>query len=214
MIPRHVAIFLTAGLLLVGCSKRPQFSYDIQEDVSVERYRDIALDPRTDVLFVDEGKHPVDATAFKAQVLRELQSMGYRLVPAEQAKLWLDVFAMREGASRGGPSPSGMGGGHRGGGPGGGGPGGGGQGGRQGRSGGMQTGAMPEGRPSGGAVTLVVAFIEPTDAHVRWRGVLELQPQERPHHQPGQGPGSPNPMDDVQRLLGPLRPGGFQPPAQ
>jgi hypothetical protein len=201
MIPRHIATFLAAGLLLVGCSKRPQFSYDVQEDVSVGRYRDIAWDPRTDILFVEDGKRSVDATRFKAVVLEELQGLGYHLVPADQAKLWLDVFAMRDNAGRS-KSPSGMGEdgpaqGHAG------------MGGRRGSGGSGRPsggGGMGDARPSGGGeargpVTLVVALLDPSDTHARWRGVLEVRPDKPSQH----GPASPDPADNVRRLLEPLK---------
>ena len=192
MMPRHVALFLAAGLLLVGCSKRPSLCYGSREDVSVQRFRDIALDPRTDLLFVNEGKRSADATAFKPLVLSELQSIGYRVVPADQAQLWLDVYALREDAGHpmgpsgeGGPGPGhgrgpGMGAGHRGG----------------------------PGGHMGGAITLVVALIQPADAEVRWRGALELSQNEKPRRGPGPGPGAPSPLDTVRRLLEPLRGGG------
>jgi len=196
MIVKTIATAMIAGLLLLGCAKRPQFSYDPAEDVSVARYRQVAFDPRTEMLFVEDGKHPVDASFFKARVVRELQAMGYELVPPEQARLWLDVFAMSEGGNSGGRSgaPSGMGqegmGGHRGGGGGGrrGGPGGGGE-------------TPPSGGSARGPVTLVVALLDPADAHIRWRGVLEV----RSESQPARGPGAPAPEDNVKRLLEPLR---------
>jgi len=81
-------------------------------------------------------------------------------------------------------------GGHRGGGGGGrrGGPGGGGE-------------TPPSGGSARGPVTLVVALLDPADAHIRWRGVLEV----RSESQPARGPGAPAPEDNVKRLLEPLR---------
>jgi hypothetical protein len=190
---------LLAGLLWIGCNKRPQFSYEVQQDISTEHYGDIALDPRTELIFGDSDRRSVDAPELREMVLEELRSKGFRIVPAEKAKLWLQIITLAEkqqpslgsGESMGGAERSGGRSGRPGGGHGGGmgGPGGGGMGG----PGGGSSRPGPQG-PS----TLVVAFLDPAHAEVLWKGIAELRMEGPPK------PGSNHPVFFVKRLLEPL----------
>lgn len=197
--------FLTLWLAgSIGCAKRPEFSHEIQLEVSKERYPTIALDPRTDIIFGDGSQMCLDASHYQLQVIQELEAMGYRVVPSNQAKLWVQVLALTarpprmdrnamnqapaEGMrGRGMSSGPGGGKGGFGGGPGGG-PG--------GEPRGGQGSAPQEARKKGNAmITLVVALLEPSTGEALWRATLKTKPSPfgpRPSDKaPGGSPSGP-----------------------
>jgi len=191
MHPWRLRATLVLLALCVGCS-RPEFSYDPPGRVALERYRTVALDPRTDVLMLVEGKRPVPAREFQELVLHELAARGYGTVPPDQADLWISVHALAESGSRGdyprmdrapmaGRDPME-------------------EGGPRAKGGGAppRGGARPEGRD----VTLVVEILERGGAQRVWIGSAEV---------PSRGPRSaqaapPDPQAWIRRFLAPLPP--------
>lgn len=177
----RLALCLLACTLAAGCTRRPLYAYEGQEDVSLAQFREIALDPREDMLVIEEGRRPVDATYYKALVMRELQAMGYRTAPPDRAKLWVQVLASRKevDAPLHGNEPPGRG----------------------GRSAtGRPAGDHPRPLVLGGASLVTVTLLDPSDAHPRWRAVLDLSVGDKPSR--------PAPEILLQRLLDPLRPEG------
>lgn len=178
--------------LCAGCS-RPEFSYSPPGTISMERFGTVALDPRTDMLLLMDGKRPVSAKAFQELVLREMADKGYSAVPPDQADLWIAVHALAESGSRGGdprmdrapmagrdPME---------------------EGGPRAKSGGAPPhgGARPEG-PGGRDVTLVVELLERGGAQRIWIGSAEV---------PSQGPrpaqaAPPDLQAWIRRFLAPL----------
>jgi hypothetical protein len=183
-----VALCLLMGTFTTACTRRPLYAYEGQEDVSVATFREIALDPREDLLLIEEGRRPVDATYYKALVMRELQAMGYRTVPPGQARLWVQVLASRKDvdAPLQGNDPPGHGG-------------------RNGKGGaprgntGRPAGDHPRPLVLGGASLVAVTLLDPSDAHPRWRAVLDLSVGDKASR--------PAPEILLKRLLDPLRPG-------
>lgn len=107
------AVLMIAGLGL-ACGQ-PQFRYDTPPHPGLRGSAKIALDPRTDYLYLLEGKRQVRDPEVQRQVLAELQAKGYRMVPPAEADLWVTAFLfISAGRPRtGAPAPSrGSGGGH------------------------------------------------------------------------------------------------------
>jgi hypothetical protein len=187
------------GLLALGCAKGPRFSYDVPPGVALERYHTVALDPRRDIMVPATGKRSVDPREFKGLVTAALEAKGFRVVPPEEADLWVDVFVLApgqgegragvEGAGRkGGRGKRGAlgesGSGVRGGGstpPGGHGP----------------SGELPLGSQE---LSVVVELLERKDVRMVWLGVLELPRPKKGADQVSAFSREQN----VQRLLSPL----------
>lgn len=114
------AFFLLVGL---GCG-RPQFTYDVPVGAPGRQYETVALDPRSDYIFILEGRRQLRDPEVQGLVLSELQAKGFRLVPPEQADLWVNALLLIQdsrldggpsanyGSSHGGGFGQGRGGGH------------------------------------------------------------------------------------------------------
>ena len=95
MTHRYIFLGIVLGLSTLGCAK-PQFVYDTPPGTSAQKYGTIALDPRMDRLFLIKGKRQLNDPETKDLVLAELQSKGYRLVPPDQAELWVGAYLFME----------------------------------------------------------------------------------------------------------------------
>lgn len=84
---------LLIGLGVIGCSK-PLFIYDVPPGTSALKFETVALDPRTDRIFLIEGKRQLRDLEVQSLVLAELQAKGYRLVAPDQADLWVNALLL------------------------------------------------------------------------------------------------------------------------
>jgi len=193
-------------MLLFGCSK-PVFLYDPEPGKPLNLARELALDPRRDLLFVLEGKRTADPGPMKEVTLRELEAKGYRILPSEQsakAGLWIDVIAFMDGGR--GPGAGSM---SKGGGRGSGGMGGG-RGGKMGgdgggsRRGGGSLNAPPD-QPShpsasGLGMVYIVQLVDPKSGELVWYGKMDVDAAIKK-----QGSDRPQSIQDqVRQFLAPL----------
>ena len=94
-----------AGALVMGCaSHQPRCRYEIPSGVFMQRFRTVAMDPRLRRPW--DHQQPVNPQECKELVVRELQTKGYRLVPAEAADLWVSVLALTPARDWPGPAPA------------------------------------------------------------------------------------------------------------
>lgn len=90
---RNLGALLLIGLGALGCSK-PQFIYDVPPGTSVQKFKTVALDPRTDRIFILEGKRQLRDPEVQSLVLAELQAKGYRLATPGEADLWVNALLL------------------------------------------------------------------------------------------------------------------------
>lgn len=181
------------SLLGLGACSRPAFEYVVQADLAKWPDKTVALDPRADVVYILEGKRPVDADAHRKAVMADLETRGFRLVPPGQASLWVDVWSLipasAERGSEAATRSKGEGGGH------------GKSGGRGGEGSHRGGSGMALDAPRSGNLdlTLVVQFLERENLRLVWRGTgtLTLKERIRPD-------GTLSPEAEVRRLLEPL----------
>ena len=95
MTHRYIFLGIVLGLSTLGCAK-PHFVYDTPPGTLAQKYGTIALDPRMDRLFLIKGKRQLNDPETKDLVFAELQSKGYRLVPPDQAELWVGAYLFME----------------------------------------------------------------------------------------------------------------------
>jgi hypothetical protein len=176
---KRAAGLMILGVLALGCAKGPSFSYDVPPGVALERYHTVALDPRRDIMVPATGKRAVEPREFKGLVTAALEAKGFRVVPAEEAELWVDVFVLTPGQGEG--RAAGAGGGHKGGRGKRGGLG-------EGGSGTARGGGLPpsgEHGPSGDQplgsqeLSVVVELVERQEGRMVWLGVLDLPRPEK-----------------------------------
>jgi hypothetical protein len=189
-----LGLFLSLCALGLGCSKQPTLSYSARPNTPIERFRDVALDPREDLIIAVEGMRPVGGTEIKAQVIAELQAKGYRVVPSDQAELWVDVWTLTPGGLEHMRPMSGYG--------------------RQSKSLHAGGGSVPfegDNRPRGNTTAsklmVIVQLVERSSTDMVWSGTLDL-PLPKPNPK---DPGNATHeliTDQVKQLLGliPARP--------
>ena len=93
MTQNTLAALLLIGLGALGCS-RPQFTYDVPSGIIPQKFKTIAIDPRTDRIFLIEGKRQLRDPEIQSLVRAGLQAKGYRLVAPDQADLWVNALLL------------------------------------------------------------------------------------------------------------------------
>jgi hypothetical protein len=194
--PSPLPFAITLAVLSLACAK-PRFTYAVSPSFPLAAYRTVALDPRTDRVFVRDGYRPLDPALHRRAVLAELAAKRYQPAPPEEADLWLNIVVlmrasperMRERPAKGGGSRDGSGGSHRGG----------------GRGGGAHPGGVEDDGPRGagmgspGRVLVIVQLRDRKTGLTVWQGEAETGAGERT---PGGAP--PSLEADLHQLLLPL----------
>jgi hypothetical protein len=152
-------------LAATACSG-PSFTYSGHPDVDLTRFRDVGLDPRKDIMVMLDGKRAVDIPEARTLVMAQLEAKGYRIVPPDQAQLWLEVFTLHPIATRYKPPPSRNNSADQ-------------SGAKAGRAAGDQK-PVEFNAPLGNlGVTVVVQLVDCATKEVLWSGILD-QPLPRP----------------------------------
>lgn len=199
MVRHHLVVLMLLVLSALGCAK-PLFTYDVPADASLQSYSTIAIDPRTDRLFLTKGKRPLNDPETKSLVLSELQAKGYRLAPAEQADLWVGALLFMESHEPSHMEISGPGSSH------GGGHGSMGHGGHTGGSAGDGGHASGEAHSKGAGLSVLVELIARSSLERVWAGMgdLALSAKEPKSHGSGHDQGHALLESTVKQLLEPL----------
>lgn len=156
---------LPIPLLLLACARLPPLTVVTTPGFSPAAHRTVALDPRTELLLIRDGYHPLNPRDLRYQVLETLGAHGYSEAEAGAADLWVGVHLLAQGgsANASGAEPKkrtregGSGGGHPPGGRGGG--------------GGKGDSARREGSPPPSHGTLaIIQLVERRSSRVLWQG--------------------------------------------
>ena len=184
-----------ALVCLLGCAN-PQFTYEVDQGFHISSNLTVAPDPRLDRIVIMDGFRPIDPGLHQRAALAELETRGFKPVPAGEADLWLAVFVLAE-APPGernperskAPKQEGSGEGHHGGGHG-----------AAGTPGpGKEGVARGSGWVSKGRLTLIVQLHDRKTGLPVWQGEAKLEGKDRA---PDGGPITPDVA--IRQLLEPL----------
>ncbi len=156
---------LPIPFLLLACARVPPLSVVTTPGFSPAAHRTVALDPRTELLLIRDGFHPLNPRDLRYQVLEALGAHGYAEGEPEAADLWVGVHLLTQGGTAHTPAAEpkkrtregGGGGGRSGGGKGGG--------------SGKGDSSRKEGSPPPSHGTLaIVQLVERSSGRVLWQG--------------------------------------------
>ncbi len=159
---------LPIPFLLLACARVPPLTVVTTPGFSPVAHRTVALDPRTELLLIRDGFHPLNPRDLRYQVLEALGAHGYAEAEAEAADLWVGVHLLAQGGTAHPPAAEPKKRSREGGGGGGGG----------GRSGGGKGGGLGKGDssrkegsppPSHGTLA-IIQLVERGSGKVLWQG--------------------------------------------